>query len=180
MICTRLRPGHLSERGGDSSRRCEEIVKKKKKKKKSRIAPLNAIIIISSSIIVILLQDQPVLALTLYHQESGNSAECNILCHWLNPTGYRGWSDPPDVPHWVAKPYHETTRIQVTRALSLPFPSPLLEQWLRFVGPRHPTFRQGLLQESKITSVSMGFVCLFVWGSVCAEKLNDYSWQHTV
>ena len=38
MICTRLRPGHLSVRVGDSSRRCEEIVKK------SRIAPLNAII----------------------------------------------------------------------------------------------------------------------------------------
>ena len=40
VICTRLRPGHLSVRVGDSSRRCEEIVKK------SRIAPLNANIII--------------------------------------------------------------------------------------------------------------------------------------
>ena len=40
MICTRLRPGHLSVRVGDSSRRSEEIVKK------SRIVPLNAIIII--------------------------------------------------------------------------------------------------------------------------------------
>ena len=39
MICARLRPGHLSVRVGDSSRRCEEIVK-------TRIAPLNAIIII--------------------------------------------------------------------------------------------------------------------------------------
>ena len=28
VICTRLRPGHLSVRVGDSSRRCEEIVKK--------------------------------------------------------------------------------------------------------------------------------------------------------
>ena len=42
VICTRLRPGHLSVRVGDSWRHCEEIVKKKK----SRIAPLNAIIII--------------------------------------------------------------------------------------------------------------------------------------
>ena len=40
VICTRLRPGNLSVRVGDSSRRCEGIVKK------SRIAPLNAIIII--------------------------------------------------------------------------------------------------------------------------------------
>ena len=39
VICTRLRPGYLSVRVGDGSRRCEEIVKK------SRIAPLNAIII---------------------------------------------------------------------------------------------------------------------------------------
>ena len=40
VICTRLHPGHLGVRVGDSSWRCEEIVKK------SQIAPLNAIIII--------------------------------------------------------------------------------------------------------------------------------------
>ena len=40
MVCTRLRPGHLSVPVGDSSRRCEEFVKK------SRIAPLNEIIIL--------------------------------------------------------------------------------------------------------------------------------------
>ena len=40
MICTRLRPGHLSIRVGDGSRCNEEIVKK------SRIAPPNAIIIV--------------------------------------------------------------------------------------------------------------------------------------
>ena len=40
VICTRLRPGHLSVHVGDSPRRCEEIVKKKK----NRMAPLNAII----------------------------------------------------------------------------------------------------------------------------------------
>ena len=44
VICTRLRPGHLSVRVGDGSWRSEEIVKKKKKK--SRFAPLNSIIII--------------------------------------------------------------------------------------------------------------------------------------
>ena len=40
VICTQLRPGHLSARVGDSSQRCEEIVKISK-----LIAPLNAIII---------------------------------------------------------------------------------------------------------------------------------------
>ena len=41
--CTRLRPGHLSVRVGDSLRRSEEIVKKK-----SPFAPFNAIIIITN------------------------------------------------------------------------------------------------------------------------------------
>ena len=39
VMSTRLRPGHLSVRVGDGSRRSEETVKK------SRIAPLSAIII---------------------------------------------------------------------------------------------------------------------------------------
>ena len=47
VICARLRPGHLSVRVGDSSRRCEEIVKK------SRIAPLNAINIIIIIVVVV-------------------------------------------------------------------------------------------------------------------------------
>ena len=49
VICTRLRPGHLSVPVGDSSRRCEEIVKK------SRIAPLNTIIDIIIIIIVVVI-----------------------------------------------------------------------------------------------------------------------------
>ena len=39
VICTRLRPGHLSVRVGDGSRRSEEIVK-------LQIAAFNAIIIL--------------------------------------------------------------------------------------------------------------------------------------
>ena len=49
VICTRLRPGHLSARVRDSSWRSEEIVKK------SRIAPLNVVIIIIIIIIVIII-----------------------------------------------------------------------------------------------------------------------------
>ena len=46
VICTRLRPSHLSVRVGDGSQHSEEIVKK------SWIAPLNAIIIIIIIIII--------------------------------------------------------------------------------------------------------------------------------
>ena len=46
MICTRLRPGHLSVRVGDGSRRNEEI------EKKSRNAPLNATITIITYLFV--------------------------------------------------------------------------------------------------------------------------------
>ena len=42
MICTRLPPGHLSVRFGDSSRSSEEIAEK------SRIAPFVAIVVIVS------------------------------------------------------------------------------------------------------------------------------------
>ena len=42
LICTRLGPGHLSERVGDSSQGSEDIVKKKK----SQIVPFNAVIIV--------------------------------------------------------------------------------------------------------------------------------------
>ena len=49
VICTRLCPGHLSERVRDSSRRSEEIVEKK-----SRTAPFKAIIIIIITITIII------------------------------------------------------------------------------------------------------------------------------
>ena len=47
VICTQLRPGHLSVRVGDGSQRSEETVKK------SRIAPLKAIITITITNITI-------------------------------------------------------------------------------------------------------------------------------
>ena len=49
LICTRLRPGHLSLRVGDSSRRSEETVKK------SQIAPFVIIIIVIIIIIIIII-----------------------------------------------------------------------------------------------------------------------------
>ena len=51
VICTYLRPGHLSIRVGDGLRHSEEIVKKKK----NPIVPLNAIIIIIVITIIIII-----------------------------------------------------------------------------------------------------------------------------
>ena len=49
VICTRLRPGHLSVRVGDGSRRNEEIVTI------LDVVPLNAIVIIIIIIIIIII-----------------------------------------------------------------------------------------------------------------------------